>query len=367
MFLFKYFLAFLVVFLFAIWAFLTFHPVFGGTPDAQSQARIEASKAYNGQHFENLEPTTVLTGDKPFSWRDWILDKLRTPKDKNPNQALPNLPLRADLLKDGAIAWLGHSTVLMQLDDKVLLIDPVFYEASPVPFVVRPFALENPITIEDLPPIDAVLITHDHYDHLDYRAIRELKDKVAHFVVPLGVKAHLVRWGIAGERIMELDWDETTEIGNNRITLVPARHFSGRRLGGDFSTLWGGYVLASPKFKLYLSGDSGYGKHYADRIAPYAPFDFVLIENGAYNASWKQIHEMPSETAKALKDIKASRFMPIHWAKFDLSDHNWKAPIEQLNQNLANEDGIEMATPKIGQVFYLDEPLPKEKWWEGVE
>lgn len=155
----------------------------------------------------------------------------------------------------------------------------------------------------------------------------------------------------------------TENIGENRLTLVPARHFSGRRLGGDFMTLWGGYVIQSPKYKLYLSGDSGYGKHYAERIAPYAPFDFVFIENGAYNTSWKYIHEMPEQTVQALHDIQAKRFMPIHWAKFDLSDHHWQAPIVQLSQHIGE---LEMATPKIGQVFHLDEPLPKEKWWEKV-
>ena len=205
----------------AAWAFLQFHPVFGGRPDAQSLARMQASKAWRDGAFYNLETTPVLTSDEAPSVFTWALKMLRPPPGKVPAAPLPGVPFDASKLHDGALAWLGHSTVVMRLAGKTIATDPVFYNASPVPFTVSPFPMQQRPRTADMPPLDAVLISHDHYDHLDWRAIRELAPRVGHFYVPLGVRAHLLRWGVADEKVTELDWEEKAQLGDIDITLDP--------------------------------------------------------------------------------------------------------------------------------------------------
>ncbi|OOF57602.1 multidrug transporter [Rodentibacter myodis] len=351
----------------AIYAFLNFHPVWGGKPDAESLAKMQASKHYDGKKFNNLEPTALVTSDEPLSIWQWAYNHLTTSENKNPNEPLPTVKLDNHQWQNGSVAWLGHSSVIFQTAGKKFITDPVFYRASPVPFTGEPFAMTNTPTIDDLPQIDVVLISHDHYDHLDYQAIKEIvaKGKAKQFIAPLGVKAHLVRWGVKAENITELDWEEQTNIGDIAITFVPGRHFSGRELNIQNPTLWGGYVVKSPDLSLYFSADSGYGKHYAEIIAKYAPFDFVMIENGAYDQKWLLIHELPEQGVQALREINATKAMPIHWGKFDLANHHWKEPIERF-LNAAEPAGFDIATPKIGQIFQIEQ-LPKEKWWEEVK
>lgn len=362
---FKWLLVTAVILAGAIWAFLTFHPVWGGKPDAASLARINASKAFDGKQFQNLQETQLITAEKEISLLDWGLSRLRTPAGKNPTEPLPTEKIDFAAMQNGSLVWLGHSTVFWQLDGQRFLTDPVFYRASPVPFTGSAFAMTNPPQIADFPEIDLVLISHDHYDHLDYRAIKEIHPKTKHFIVPLGVKAHLVRWGVPEQKITELDWLESTTAGNTEITLVPGRHFSGRTWGAQNPTIWGGYVVQAPDLNFYFSADSGYGEHYKNIIAQYGPFDLVMIENGAYSEDWAQIHEFPEQTAQALDDLKARKVLPIHWGKFDLSTHKWTDPIERLVTAVEGTN-IELATPKIGQVFNLN-ALPQQPWWRDVK
>lgn len=347
-------------------AFTQFHPTFGGKPDEQSLQKIHASVNFDGEKFVNLEPTVQSTAENGSSLLAWVWGFLNPPKGKNPSEPLPTDILDKTKLTDGSVVWLGHSSVLMKIEGKILLTDPVFYRASPLPYTGLPFKMINPPTINDLPQLDAVLISHDHYDHLDYQAIQGIDAKTRCFIVPLGVKAHLQRWGIADNKIIELDWDEQINLDDIAVTLVPARHFSGRRLGANNPTLWGGYVIKSPSESLYFSADSGYGKHYRERIAQYGPFDFVMIENGAYDKDWAMIHEFPEQAIQAVKDLNATKVMPIHWGKFDLANHNWQEPIEQFTQ-LAEQANFSVATPKIGQIFNINQSLPNEKWWRQVK
>ena len=219
---------------------------------------------------------------------------------------MPTELLNVNELKHGSIVWLGHASTLMQIGDKRIITDPVFYYASPLPFTVEPFAMSHTPKTDELPKLDAVLISHDHYDHLDYRAIREIDRKTVQFVVPLGVKAHLQKWGVADEKITELDWDESIDVDGIAVTLVLSRHFSGRTMGGRNRTLWGGYVIKGAGLSYYFSGDSGYGKHYKERIAQYGPFDLVLMESGAYDEGWSQIHSFPEQSVQAVADVKAT-------------------------------------------------------------
>ena len=219
--------------------------------------------------------------------------------------------------------------------------------------------------IADLPPIDAVLISHDHYDHLDWRAIRELDAQVGHFYVPLGVKAHLQRWGIADARITELDWHERASLGDIELILAPGRHFSGRKLDNRFSTLWASWVVRAPGWSLFFNGDSGYGPHFAAIGARYGPFDIAFVENGAYNPHWANIHMTPEQAAQAASDLTTRVAMPIHWGKFDLSYHGWKDPIERFMAAAAKQP-YQTTTPVVGQIF-TRATLPQTRWWEDVE
>lgn len=346
-------------------AFLRFHPVFGGDPDAASRTRIEASPQFDGTRFVNAEPTTIdtPTGESP-GMLAWLSSTVRPPPGKHPGEPLPSVRLAADQLTEGRLAWLGHSTVIFRMAGQTIVADPVFHRASPIALGGKSFPMQVPPAVDDLPYVDAVLISHDHYDHLDYRAIQKMDAKVGHYFVPLGVKAHLQRWGVADERITEMDWHERATLGSVELIMAPARHFSGRKLSNRFSTLWSSWVVRSPGWSLYFNGDSGYGAHFAGIGGRYGPFDIALVENGAYNENWAQIHMHPDQAARAATELRARVVMPVHWAKFDLAYHTWKEPIERFLE-AAEGHSFDTVTPRIGQVFHYSDP-PQEHWWDGV-
>lgn len=350
------------------YAFVKWHPTFGGTPDAQSMSKMQQSPYFNGEVFVNLEDTRLDTtpADKkrPSLWA-WLMSVTNPPAGKQPSQPLPSEKLNVSAMQNGDFIWLGHSTLLMKAENKLILTDPVFHRASPLFIGGKPFAMENQPQLADLPEIDIVLLSHDHYDHLDYQAIKALHNRVKHFYMPLGVKAHLQRWGVAEEKMTEMDWFETSQYQDFSFTLVPTRHYGGRRLNNRGTTLWGAWIINSPQNKIYFNGDSGYGKHFAQIGEKYGPFDIAFMENGAYNENWANIHMFPEQSAQALVDIQAKVAVPIHWAKFDLAYHPWKEPIEHFMLAVENKP-YQVATPKIGQIFSLQN-LPTEHWWETVE
>ncbi len=345
--------------------YLKFSPIFGGTPDAASQAKMERSAHFNGKTFDNITPVQWPDDRKKKpSVLKWLLSMLNPPEGKHPGEPLPTVAIDGRALVEGGITWLGHSTVLVRTADKTLLFDPVFHRASPLFFGGKPFAMSQPPAIEDLPLLDAVLITHDHYDHLDYRAIRALDAQVRHFYVPLGVKGHLQRWGVADSKITELDWYESARLDSITLVFTPARHFSGRRLDNRNSTLWGSWVVQAPQMSLYFSGDGGYSPEFTTIGARFGPFDVAFVENGAYDQRWSQVHMLPEEAVRAAVDLRARVAMPIHWAKFDLAYHSWREPMERFTA-AAKNTSLQVASPKIGQTFTLD-ALPQSHWWEGV-
>ncbi|NVK31311.1 MAG: MBL fold metallo-hydrolase [Gammaproteobacteria bacterium] len=356
----KYLIITIVLLSVAIFAFIKLAPTFGGSPDAQSQAKIAASPNFDGNIFVNQVPTELSTPSDQ-SMLDSLLSLLAPPAGKNPNEPLPAITLKGVEFNNGDFAWLGHSTVIFRLDDKVVLTDPVFHNASPIAFTARPFATTATTTIEDLPPIDLVLISHDHYDHLDHRAIDKLAGKVEKFAVPLGIKGHLQRWGIKDTQIIELDWQERVNIGELEIVSTPSRHFSGRGLTNRNSTLWSSWVVKSASTSVFFSGDSGYFDGFAKIGEQEGPFDIAFMENGAYNEAWAEIHMMPEQSVQAAIDLKAKRYFPIHWSKFDLALHPWYEPALRA-QAEAKRRNVTMVTPLMGEVFQLDAP-PKGDWW----
>ncbi|MDG1905396.1 MAG: MBL fold metallo-hydrolase [Arenicella sp.] len=352
----------LLLLVIAITLFIQFAPVFGGKPDAQSMAKLMLSDQFDGEVFRNLMPTDVAT---PSDQEVSIMDFLNPPAGKIPAEPLPSKQFRKDSLTNGDFVWFGHSTVLMRTNDVTIITDPVFYNASPIPFTVTPFALQVENRISDLPEIDVVLISHDHYDHLDYQAIQEMDPKVKKYLVPLGVKAHLQRWGVADSKIVEMDWYESDLEGVVRFTFAPARHFSGRGLNNRLSTLWGSWVVQSNSSSVYFSGDSGYSEEFKKIGDQFGPFDIAFLEDGAYNPAWDQIHMYPEESVQASIDLNAKVYFPIHWGKFDLSTHTWTDPITRAHQS-ARQKNVQLATPVIGDVFSADD-YPQSNWWSDIQ
>ncbi len=359
----KYLIITLMVVALAITAFLTLAPTFGAASGGESLARIEASDNFRDGQFHNIITTAIDTSDpdQPQSIAAYLFPSA----DKNPQSPLPSKSLEVPLITPGKFAWLGHSTILFNAGGKYILTDPVFNRASPVPFYGKPFALENPTTIDDLPKIDVVIISHDHYDHLDHLAIMELDNKVDRFLVPLGLSAHLQRWGVAAEKITELDWYDNKNIHDITFTLLPARHFSGRGITNGFSTLWGSWAVATSELNVWFSGDSGYFDELATIGKKYGPFDIAFIENGAYSNNWNQIHMMPEQAVQASLDLRAKVFFPIHWGKFDLALHPWDEPIRRATK-AASRQGVSIATPLIGEVFSVED-VPGNHWWKSVD
>lgn len=264
------------------------------------------------------------------------------------------------------VIWFGHSTFLLQLENKNILIDPMFGEVpSPISWIGgKRFSSELPIEIENLPQIDAVVLSHDHYDHLDYDSILKLKDKVNMFFTPLGMGIHLEKWGIEKERIVELDWWDEVKLDDLTFRCTPAQHGSGRKLNAMSNTLWASWVIHSNNMNIFFSGDGGYAEHFKQIGDKYGPFDFAMLECGQYNEQWPLLHMFPEQTAQAGVDLKAKRFMPIHWGAFTLSNHSWQEPVERVIK-AADSLNIPIIVPKIGETVLIQPAIEysNENWW----
>lgn len=286
---------------------------------------------------------------------------------RSPRGLLPEVkPDIATFLLPGEkmkFVWFGHSTLLLNIDGQVLLVDPVFSQsASPFSWMVKrfqPAALKR----EELPAIDTIVISHDHYDHLDKETIEFFQDKKTQFVVPLAVGEHLRNWGIPAERIAELDWYDSFAFQGLTFTATPAHHFSGRGLFDQNETLWASWIIQGSKERIYFSGDSGYAEHFKEIGNRFGPFDVAFLENGQYNERWLYAHMMPEETVQAALDLQARTFVPVHWGMFDLSIHNWSEPVER-SYKLAAEKGIPFLSPRLGEI--VDRNIKQEfrPWWD---
>ncbi|MFT4727373.1 MAG: L-ascorbate metabolism protein UlaG (beta-lactamase superfamily) [Granulosicoccus sp.] len=345
----------------AVIASLYLAPTFGAKPSGDTLSKIEKSKqSHKGIFVNSVE--TVLSTRSPGDSMD-LSTYIFPAKDKNPTMPLPSVKFDKAQFKSGDFVWFGHSTLMFHSNTLTIMSDPVFNRASPIPIGGKPFAMQASPRIDLLPKIDVVIISHDHYDHLDHLAIAELALRVNLFLVPLGIQDHLLRWGVSAANIVELDWYETHTIADTVFTLTPARHFSGRGVSNRNSTLWGSWVIQSPGTSVFYGGDSGYFDGFKTIGDQFGPFDIAFIENGAYDKQWSQIHMQPEEAVQAAMDVNAKVFFPIHWGKFDLAKHPWKEPIERVVQ-IAEEKNMPIAASVIGKIFRL-ESIPFEAWWEN--
>lgn len=344
--------------------FLKFSPQFGGVSDGESLTKIENSPNYRNGKFQNIEPTTVINKAEPMNFFRIFLRGNTIPSGDLPIKKLEPGYFNRKAGAPTRITWLSHSTVIVEIDDKKILIDPMMGDkSSPISFLgPSRFKKQLPITAEELPLFDAVFISHDHYDHLDYGSIRKIKDKVGMFYVPLGVKAHLVSWGIDASRITELDWWEHSDMAGVNLTLAPSRHFSGRGLLDRFHTLWGSWIIKGNNSNIFFGGDSGYGQIFKKIGEAYGPFDLVMLDVGQYNDQWRDVHMVPEQAVQASIDLKGAMLLPIHWGAFKLSLHDWDEPIIRLVKK-ATEMKVKVATPIMGEAVIPGESVPSKQWW----
>ncbi|WKX73352.1 MBL fold metallo-hydrolase [Streptomyces sp. XD-27] len=347
---------------------------FGAEPTGERMERIRRSPNFADGVFTNpVAARTVPSGSmvKFLSTYFRKEDRVR----RAPGGPVPVHPTTiADLAVPPAsglrLTWMGHSSVLAEIGGRRLLFDPVWGErCSPFAFAGPKRLHPVPVPLRELGPLDAVLISHDHYDHLDMPTIRALLRTGAHFVVPLGVGAHLEHWGVPADRMTELDWHESTEIGGLTLTATPARHFCGRALRNTQHTLWASWVVASADHRIYHSGDTGYFPGFADIGATYGPFDVTMIQIGAYSDFWPDIHMTPEEGMRAHTDLQGGTptgiMLPIHWCTFNLAPHPWEEPAEG-SVAAAERAGATVAMPRPGQPFEPADGLPLERWWRAV-
>lgn len=341
-------------------------PAFGAVPEETPV--FPDSFHYRNGAFYNTLPTPILSDGSSFAGA--LVRSLFAKKDRPvPPFPLPSIYVGLDSLeksRDMAV-WFGHSSFLVQIGGTRFLIDPVFSPyAAPVSFSTRAFPGATPYAAADMPYIDFILISHDHWDHLDYPTIMKLRHKVGHIICPLGVGAHFRRWGFAGDAIHEADWGGTLELGKNlRVHTTEARHYSGRSLIRN-KTLWSGFLLEAGPKKLFYSGDGGYGPHFTALGKAFGGVDVALLDCGQYNERWRHIHMTPEEAAQAAEDIGARALLPAHVGKFSLARHSWDEPFRRIVSASRNRK-FHLLTPRIGEPVYMADSLPTfPRWWENI-
>jgi len=346
--------------------FMNLYPAFGQRPtEARVQAFKKSGHLVNGK-FVNL--TTTLMDNSPKTMFSMLKDVMKGNPNRRPQVLLPMANPSFQQGHRAQFTWFGHSASMLTIEGKTLLLDPMFGDApSPFPsFGIKRYSGGLPFKLEELPPIDAVLLSHDHYDHLDYGTIREIKHKVKRFLVPLGVGGHLEKWGVDPEKIQEYDWWDELHFEGLSLACTPAKHFSGRSLTDRNTTLWCSWVILGEQTRVFFSGDSGYAPHFKEIGDKYGPFDAALMECGQYDDRWADIHMTPEESVQAYLDVKAKLMIPIHWAGFTLAFHDWSDPVERAIQ-AAERHGAAISTPQIGEAVSIGaDEFPRSAWWRQV-
>ncbi|ALQ68290.1 MBL fold metallo-hydrolase [Bacillus thuringiensis] len=305
---------------------------------------------------------------KPKDIIGLMTDYLKMKTKLRPIKNLPIVLSNKDNKSLESVTWFGHSASLLKIEGKKLLLDPMLGDASS-PFPVfnskrysGTFSLER----EDFQEIDAIIISHNHYDHLNYKSIMQLKDRAKHFYVPTGVAQYLIKWGVSPNKISEHNWWDEITFDNIKLVCAPARHFSGRSMTDRDCSLWCSWLILGQETKVFFSGDSGYAPHFKEIGDKYGPFDLTLMECGQYDPRWSAIHMLPEETVQAHIDVKGELLLPIHWGAFTLALHEWSDPIERVTKK-ANRLGVKVTTPQIGESITLkSKDYPSSAWWRKI-
>jgi len=351
-------------------------PVFGKNPTGARLGHILQSPNYRDGVFQNPEPTTIGLEGAPFFKVLW--DVMRKPANTRPGRPMPSVQTDLKALPDDRISlvWFGHSSYLLKIYKTTILVDPVFSRhAAPFAGFAKAFDGTGVYDTDKLPDaIDILLLTHDHFDHLDYRTVLRLKDRVGHIVTSLGVGSHLESWGFDMGKVTELDWWGVWTGGNGggsgeapggsefSMMATPARHFSGRSLKRN-RTLWSSFVLNAGGHRFFLGGDSGYGEHFKEIGRRCGPFDLVILECGQYGKYWPKIHMFPPQVVQAARDLGGKKLMPVHWGKFSLALHPWNESVKQVVVE-AGKVGQHITVPMIGQPVVLGHFYPNSDWWD---
>ena len=342
-------------------------PQFGGKASGERLTRMRANPHFHDGRFVNdLPPAGYTFADvRALFVGQFFGDEIRVPPEPIPVVAVDPDSLRSAPPALGLRAfWIGHASVYVELDGVRMLIDPIFSEyASPFDIGPRRFH-PPPIALADLPPVDAVLITHDHYDHLDMRTVQQLAQRGSVFFVPLGIGAHLQAWGVPEAQIRDLEWWQEARLHGLRVVSTPSRHYSGRGLTDKDATLWTSWSVIGAKHRFYVSGDTGYSDHFARIGERFGPFDMAFFKIGAYGpgAPWLDIHMSPEDAVRAHREVRARRMFPVHWGTFNLAFHAWNEPVRRtLAAAAANQ--VELLTPRVGEMVDADLPFESTPWY----
>ncbi|MBT8281489.1 MAG: MBL fold metallo-hydrolase [Muriicola sp.] len=338
---------------------------FGEHPSGERLLKAEQSSNFRNGSFQNLNETPMLT--EGVSYSKVMYEFLFSSKPKEPTVIIPSVKTDLNTLgtNEDVLIWMGHSTYFIQLNGKKILVDPVLSgNASPLSFTTKAYNGTDIYTTDELPEIDYLFLSHDHWDHMDYKTLKKLKPKVKNVITGLGNGAHLESWGFNSEVILEGDWYDSYVFEDGfEVHITPARHFSGRGFKRA-QTLWSSFVLKSPTTTIYIGGDSGYDTHFKEIGDKFGPFDLAILENGQYDEKWRYIHMLPGEQLKAATDLKAKTVLPVHSGKFTLANHDWDEPFLKINNGGIEKD-IRVITPMIGEQVNLNDSKQRFKdWWK---
>jgi L-ascorbate metabolism protein UlaG (beta-lactamase superfamily) len=355
-----------VFFIFLIYVYLHL-PMFGSIPRGERLARIEKSPNYKNGRFRNINEIPMPRRSRLKAIKSLFFTADRTIKPAAPPPTvktnLKNLNPHKDIL-----IWFGHSSYFIQINGKRLLVDPLFSEiSSPIPFFPKAFEGTNIYSAEDMPEIDYLIITHDHWDHLDHETMLKLRYKSKYVICGLGVGAHLERWGFKKKQIIEMDWDESFRL-EERIIIhcLTTHHFSGRGMSSGKS-LWASFLIETPGFSIYMGGDGGYGPHYKQIGKRFPGIDLSILNAGQYNTRWRSSHLMIEEVVQATRDLGAGKLLPVHLGKIALSNHPWNEPLDRITK-LSRGEAFSLLTPIIGEIVYLKAGNQTfTKWWKNVK